>query len=181
MSADAAAVLQSCFDRFELEVLGVCSAEPAPEAEPAAAAQLLLRIGAVMAQRLAKGTQQSDDDAPEDERGVVVRAKSRAVLGTREAGLTEELLSPDISGDFEMIRSVFEPGAASGPVEVRPTQEAGPAIIKSAWQQTMPQTSSPLNPFAGNDNLGSKPTGLHLALLFYRIELETAGHNGESL
>ena len=37
------------------------------DAEPAVAGQLLLRIGAVMAQRLAKGTRQTDDDAAEDD------------------------------------------------------------------------------------------------------------------
>ncbi len=37
------------------------------DAEPAVAAQLLLRIGSVMAQRLAAGAQKGDDDAAEDE------------------------------------------------------------------------------------------------------------------
>ena len=69
-----------------------------------------------------------NDTAPEHERGLVVRAGSRAVMGSTEAGLTEELLSPDISGDFEMIRSVFEPGARRPLMEARPTQDGGYVI-----------------------------------------------------
>ncbi len=66
-----------------------------------------------------------NETASEAERGLVVRAGSRATLGNRDDGLTEQLLSPDLSGDFEMIRSVFEPGAASGWIDARPTQEGG--------------------------------------------------------
>ena len=47
----------------------------------------------------------------EEERGVVVRAGRRRSLGTSESGLVEELLSPDLGGSFEMLRSVFAPGA----------------------------------------------------------------------
>lgn len=64
-------------------------------------------------------------DAPEAERGVIVRASARSPIGTREGGLTEELLSPDLSGDFEMILSEFAPGAQSEDVPARQTQEGG--------------------------------------------------------
>jgi transcriptional regulator with XRE-family HTH domain len=46
------------------------------------------------------------------ERGVIVRAGHRRALRiTSESGLTEELLSPDLGGSFEMLRSEFAPGA----------------------------------------------------------------------
>lgn len=61
----------------------------------------------------------------EADRGVVVRAAARAGLGSKTEGLTEELLSPHLSGEFEMIRSVFEPGASSQWIEARPTHEGG--------------------------------------------------------
>ncbi|WP_224545490.1 helix-turn-helix domain-containing protein [Mesorhizobium sp. CA16] len=65
-------------------------------------------------------------DAPvEQERGVVVRAGSRRSLGTSESGLVEELLSPDLGGSFEMLRSVFAPGAELKTEARRPTEEAG--------------------------------------------------------
>lgn len=69
-----------------------------------------------------------NEDAPEHERGVIVRAENRAMIGSKESGLTEELLSPDISGDFEMIRSEFAPGVTSNLVEARPAQDAGYVI-----------------------------------------------------
>lgn len=61
----------------------------------------------------------------EAERGFVVRKQARASLGTRQDGLVEELLSPDLSGDFEVIHSTFEPHRLSGWIDARPTQEAG--------------------------------------------------------
>ncbi|MBX3569143.1 MAG: helix-turn-helix transcriptional regulator [Rhizobiaceae bacterium] len=65
-------------------------------------------------------------DVPRDEeRGVVVRAGRRRVLGTHESGLVEELLSPDLGGSFELIRSEFAPGAALSVVAQRDTEDAG--------------------------------------------------------
>ena len=40
----------------------------------------------------------------------IVRAEERRKLGNSEDGLVEELLSPDLGGSFEMIRSEFAPG-----------------------------------------------------------------------
>ncbi|SMF24341.1 transcriptional regulator, XRE family with cupin sensor [Tistlia consotensis] len=59
------------------------------------------------------------------EQGVIVRAGSRRQIGNREAGLVEELLSPDLSAPFEMVRSVFLPGAALAEPSLRDTQETG--------------------------------------------------------
>ena len=67
----------------------------------------------------------SHDVPAEKERGVVVRAGSRRSLGTSESGLVEELLSPDLGGSFEMLRSVFAPGAELKTKARRPTEEAG--------------------------------------------------------
>ena len=58
------------------------------------------------------------------EKGKVVRAKARRKLGRAEAGLVEELLSPELGGAFEMTRSVFSPGAVSKSI-TRQTQETG--------------------------------------------------------
>jgi transcriptional regulator with XRE-family HTH domain len=63
--------------------------------------------------------------APEDERGYVVRWNSRRALGTAEQGLVEQLLSPDLSGSFEIVRSVFDPGAELKEFNQRATEEAG--------------------------------------------------------
>ena len=69
-------------------------------------------------------------DAPKHERGYVVRAKGRRAIGSSD-GLTESLLSPDLTDDFEVIHSVFAPRAESKTGISRNTQEVG-TIIKGA-------------------------------------------------
>lgn len=59
------------------------------------------------------------------EEGLIVRADARRPIGSRVAGSTEQLLSPDLTDDFEMIHSVFEPHAALTEAVSRPTQEVG--------------------------------------------------------
>ncbi|MET0599871.1 MAG: XRE family transcriptional regulator [Mesorhizobium sp.] len=65
------------------------------------------------------------DVADEGERGVIVRAGRRRTLGTSDSGLVEELLSPDLGGSFEVLRSEFAPGAELVEPASRPTEEAG--------------------------------------------------------
>ena len=65
------------------------------------------------------------DDLPEAERGQVVRAAGRRRIGSAETGLTEELLSPDLGGSFEVMRSVFAPGAERKHFLTRDTEETG--------------------------------------------------------
>lgn len=65
------------------------------------------------------------EPASEAERGVIVRADRRRALGSSETGLTEELLSPDLGGSFEMIRSEFAPGAEMAVEARRETEDAG--------------------------------------------------------
>ena len=59
------------------------------------------------------------------EQGFVVRAGARRPIGSREAGLTEELLSPDLTDDFEVVHSTFEPKSEISAPVTRPTQEVG--------------------------------------------------------
>lgn len=70
----------------------------------------------------------------------IVRADERRKLGNTEGGLVEELLSPDLGGSFEMIRSEFAPGAMLEEAQQRDTEEAGFVIsgtfeieISGAW------------------------------------------------
>lgn len=85
------------------------------------------------------------DDA---ERGVIVRAGRRRTLGTSESGLVEELLSPDLGGSFELLRSEFAPGSALSSPTVRPTEEAGYVVagrfdleIDGVWHELGPGDS----------------------------------------
>jgi len=61
--------------------------------------------------------------ADTNEIGIVVRSGARRPIGSREAGLVEELLSPDLTDDFEMVHSTFEAGATMDTTVTRPTQE----------------------------------------------------------
>ncbi|MFQ1702304.1 helix-turn-helix domain-containing protein [Loktanella agnita] len=59
------------------------------------------------------------------EEGIVVRAHARRPIGSRTPGLTEGLLSPDLTGSFEVIHSSFAPGATLPVPLTRQTQEIG--------------------------------------------------------
>lgn len=62
---------------------------------------------------------------PAQEAGVIVRAHARRPIGSKEQGLVEELLSPDLTDEFEMVHSTFDPGAVMEDAVTRPTQEVG--------------------------------------------------------
>lgn len=59
------------------------------------------------------------------EAGSIVRGDNRRPIGNRNPGLTEGLLSPDLTDDFEVIHSRFAPGARLDHAVSRPTQEVG--------------------------------------------------------
>ena len=63
--------------------------------------------------------------APTGEAGYVVRKGARRSIGTNEAGLIEELLSPDLTDDFEVVHSTFQPHSQITEAISRPTQEVG--------------------------------------------------------
>jgi len=60
-----------------------------------------------------------------EEVGRVVRRGTRRPIGSRVSGLVEELLSPDLTDDFEMVFSTFEPHSEIGETVTRDTQEVG--------------------------------------------------------
>lgn len=62
----------------------------------------------------------------QEEQGLVLRAADRPTIGSDDTGLTEELLSPTLSGSFEIIRSVFAAGSSSvGPRKARASEDGG--------------------------------------------------------
>ncbi|MDP2579877.1 XRE family transcriptional regulator [Shimia thalassica] len=62
---------------------------------------------------------------PAGEQGYVVRAGARRPMGGSTEGLVEELLSPDLTDDFEMVHSTFQPQSEMQVPANRPTQEVG--------------------------------------------------------
>ncbi len=69
-----------------------------------------------------------ENNGDPDEARHIVRAGSRRSLGSPEGKLLEELLSPDLGGSFEIVRSEFAPGAELPEAQLRETEEAGYVI-----------------------------------------------------
>jgi len=65
------------------------------------------------------------NNVPAEELGYVVREGSRRPIGSKDEGLVEELLSPDLTDDFEMVHSTFQPYSRLKERISRPTQEVG--------------------------------------------------------
>ena len=63
--------------------------------------------------------------APAAEAGYVVRQGTRRAMGSHTEGLVEELLSPDLTDDFEVVHSTFAPHSKVAQPVIRPTQEVG--------------------------------------------------------
>jgi transcriptional regulator with XRE-family HTH domain len=81
----------------------------------------------------------------EAERGLVLRADDRVPIGSTESGLTEELLSPSLSGSFEMIKSVFAPYSDSGgPVRARDREDGG-VLVSGRLSLTIDDLALKLN------------------------------------
>lgn len=64
-----------------------------------------------------------------EEQGLILRAADRMPIGSAESGLTEELLSPSLSGSFEMIKSVFAPRSSSGGIQRARDKEDGGILV----------------------------------------------------
>ncbi|SNR65364.1 helix-turn-helix domain-containing protein [Puniceibacterium sediminis] len=62
---------------------------------------------------------------PAEEAGHIVRCGARRTIGSGTAGLVEELLSPDLTDDFEVVHSTFQPHSQIREMVIRPTQEVG--------------------------------------------------------
>ncbi|MEH6494617.1 MAG: cupin domain-containing protein [Pseudomonas marincola] len=67
--------------------------------------------------------------APATERNYIVRKDNRRVLQMKNVGLTEELLSPNLSSSLEFLLTTYEPGAETGEDgRLRKGDEAGLVI-----------------------------------------------------
>lgn len=94
----------------------------------------------------------------EEERGLILRAADRTPIGSSETGLTEELLSPSLSGSFEMIKSIFAPGASSGGLAPAREKEDGGVLISGRLQITIGALNTELAP-GDSFQFAGKPYG----------------------
>ncbi len=68
----------------------------------------------------------SDAATPKEERNFIVRRENRKTLKLQNAGLTEELLSPNLSGKLEFLLTTYKPGIGTGDQDrFRQGEEAG--------------------------------------------------------
>lgn len=58
-----------------------------------------------------------------EESGLVVRASMRRPIGGRSDGVSDQLLSPDLTDDFEVLHSTFAPHSRNSKPTTRATQE----------------------------------------------------------
>ncbi len=79
------------------------------------------------------------------ERGLIQRAADRVAIGDLTQGLSEELLSPSLTGGFEMIQSSFAPGAR-GHGQQAQNREDGGIVISGQFQLTIGALTTTLNP-----------------------------------
>lgn len=84
-------------------------------------------------------------NAPVHEAGRIVRAHARRAIGSNDAGLVEELLSPDLTDDFEMVHSTFEPGGRVKEMVTRPTQEVA-YLLSGTLQIEINETVHTIHP-----------------------------------
>jgi transcriptional regulator with XRE-family HTH domain len=69
---------------------------------------------------------QGPSAAPPEERDLIVRRANRRRLEFTGSGVVEELLSPTLTGDIELILTTLEPGASTGAApRARRGEEAG--------------------------------------------------------
>ncbi len=78
----------------------------------------------------------SEENQTAHEAGYIVRADARRRLDRGIPGLEEELLSPDLTDDFEVVYSTFAPGSSRNDMHQRPTQELG-ILISGAMDLTI--------------------------------------------
>jgi len=83
--------------------------------------------------------------APAHEAGYIVRKSARRPIGSSVAGLVEELLSPDLTDDFEMVHSTFQPHSRIKDHVTRPTQEVG-YVVSGNLEIEIKGTKHHLNP-----------------------------------
>ena len=100
-----------------------------------------------LARRLGVSARSFFGKSPTDprEEGRVVRRNARRPMSGRVPGLLEELLSPDLTDDFEVVHSTFAPGAERVSDTRRATQEVG-YIVSGELEITLEGESFTLTP-----------------------------------
>ena len=92
-------------------------------------------------------------NAPAFEQGYVVRSGARRPIGASEEGLIEELLSPDLTDDFEMVHSTFQAHSKMQTLQRRgamPSLLEPSNILAKEQQEDICQPSEETHPRSGS-------------------------------
>lgn len=89
---------------------------------------------------------QGYDPAVPSEHGYVVRREHRRRLDFPGTGIEEELLSPSLTGEAELILSTFAPGARSGDVQVSRMAEQSGLVMAGCLELDIGSRRFTLNP-----------------------------------
>ncbi|KMK67996.1 helix-turn-helix domain-containing protein [Puniceibacterium sp. IMCC21224] len=81
-----------------------------------------------------------------EEQGVVLRTADRMPIGSSESGLVEELLSPTLSGAFEMIKSTFAPQSSREAIRKPQQRENAGVLISGQLRLTINDRAFDLHP-----------------------------------
>jgi len=84
--------------------------------------------------------------APAHEREYIVRRENRRHLDFTGSGMTEELMSPNLTGAFEMILGTFAPGAATADDKYTHPGEIGGYVISGQLQLAIGKKEFSLRP-----------------------------------
>lgn len=100
----------------------------------------------------------SDKNTVAEERDFIVRKQNRKTLKLQNAGLTEELLSPSLSGKLEFLLTTYKPGVGTGDQErFRQGEEAG-LILAGTLELTTEDKTFTLEK---GDSFSLPPKGSH--------------------
>jgi len=89
---------------------------------------------------------QGSANAPARERDYIVRRENRRRLDFTGTGMTEELMSPNLTGPFEMILGTFAPGAATGEEKYARPGEIGGFVVSGILQFDIGEEEFSLRP-----------------------------------
>lgn len=84
--------------------------------------------------------------APANERDYIVRRENRRHLDFTGSGMVEELLSPILTGAFELILGTFEPGAQTSDEKYARPGEVGGFVVSGSVQLAIGQNTFSLRP-----------------------------------
>lgn len=97
---------------------------------------ILKRVGDVLGVNISWFFQGFNSVTP-DEAGLVVRQDNRRTLSLSQAGITEELLSPTVDAESQLLMTTIAPGASTGEAPITTDGEMTGVVLSGSLQLTI--------------------------------------------